>query len=51
LLENYNDDDDGDRQHDSRQGMMVPETDGIIVEDFESNDDVDRKRPEEVQMS
>ena len=29
---------------------MVLETDGIIAEDFESNDDADRKRPEEVQM-
>jgi hypothetical protein len=50
LLDNYNDDDDGDRQHVSGQGMMVLETDGIIVEDFESNDDADRKRPEEVHM-
>jgi hypothetical protein len=51
LLDNVNDD-DGERQHDSGEGMMMPETDGVIVEDFESNDDAtDRKRPEEVQMS
>ena len=51
MLDNVNDD-EGDRQHDSGEGMMMPETDGVIVEDFESSDDAtDRKGPEEVQMS
>ena len=29
----------------------MPETDRIVVEDFESNDDGERKRPEEDQIS